>query len=245
MIDLSRHSVDAFFQAYKNPKATLAVVEGFSKAFLDGLIVMFSDNGVDFSNLENHFNLKYIHCEENIGVWWSNTTNAFKWLERLMLAINTSKNPYMMILEEDVMIRKRPTDYSENDMIGPYGNAWLSKKATEYLVSKNKKLAGKESLNFGGCGGSIFKKSILQEMGIDNLKRETELAPELNVHLVTDCYLSFLIYSSGGTLGKFPSFVETWQEDIWKNAEYSIVHKYKELYGLELTEEEKRLIFAS
>ena len=128
------NNIGAFFQTYKNLKATEFVLDEFRKYNPDSPVTVFSDAGNNFSSLCVKYNCNYQHRFLNLGRQGSqnsklessypvNVMLAFNreemlvWLQRFYEACLYSVEngaDYIVMLEDDVYVKGAITDFPDS-----------------------------------------------------------------------------------------------------------------------------------
>lgn len=119
--------VGAIYYTYKNRKAAERVLTQYRKCYPNADVAVMADGGVDFADLKDRFYLSHYEYSENLSVKWSTAEKAGLWLDRLDRAIQTVKQRWILILEDDVELKRRFRK-------APEAQAWGG-KPTELLIS--------------------------------------------------------------------------------------------------------------
>lgn len=209
-------TVGGFLQCFKQPISTIETVTSFRKAYPNGSLVIISDGGYDYSGLAEEVGAVYRkepRIGSDIGIVSSNRNLVEAWLKRLIEAASIMKEEYIMILEDDVRIFDSVTDL-KYDLNGINNEVGLGKGMTAFLKSCSAKIPQRCSdYYYGGCGGSLIRRSFL----IEKLKDITSAIDTLEYYLdaqfknnyVSDYWLSVLFLYFGGTIGPYFGFSET------------------------------------
>jgi hypothetical protein len=248
------NNLGAFFQTYKNKKATEFVLENYRKHYPDSPVTLISDGGSNFNEISEKYKCNYIHSFINLGQPGSqsvkinsdypvnprlafNKEEAFVWLNRFYQACKYSvinNSDYILFLEDDVYIKNKitslPSYYGfscgENmdNIINPILIEYLEKK---YNMIFNVKY-------YACCGGAIFNAKVFVEkyyLILNFLDIEYDIIQNLdNRSGWLDLYMHIIYYLIGCKYEVNPQFVETWMNVPWNSEAYSIIHQYKNLY---------------
>ena len=251
-------NIGAYFQAYKNAKATEFVIKSFREHHPESPITVVSDAGNDFSNICREYDCNYQHRFLNLGRQGSqniklqssypvdvrlafNKEEMLVWMQRFYescLYSVENGSDYIVMLEDDVYVKGKITDLPEGGFsCGPDNPENLIKP--ELLNYLQRKYDMKYNVNYYACcGGAVFNAKIF----VDNyLKIFTFINTEFDVLQSMDTktgWLDFFIHIIYFYLGCSyvvnPQFAETWWLSKWnidwKDSQYSIVHQYKDFY---------------
>lgn len=242
-------TISAFYQCYKQPKAFLYALKNFRQYYPDSMIVLISDGGgYDYTQAAQYFHCDYSRLPERTGelansTIFSKRQDFLDWLDRFVAAANKMSEDYIMLLEDDVVVRRPITSALPFDINGANTKEFLGRKMEAYLQSQGVVGTGKGGrIFYGGCGGALFKKSFILEHFSDRAAVEKILTAcepyREGRHLTfysTDYWISVLTYYVGGTIGNYDGFAEQWQWDVWlrKNIFNSIevLHQDKSRYN--------------
>lgn len=246
-------NLSAFFQSYKNGKATEFVLENFKKHHPNAPITLISDAGSNFTGVSEKYDCNYIHSFINLGRQGSqnikinseypidlrlgfNKEETFIWINRFYESCKHSiKNDcdYIIMLEDDVYITNPITNLpvggfscgeNKDNLINPNLIEYLEKK---YDIKFDVKY-------YSCCGGAIFNAKIFVEnyyFILNFLDSEFYNLQKLDMRIGwLDFYMHIIYYLLGCKFEVNTQFVETWMDVDWRDSKYSIVHQYKDLY---------------
>jgi len=252
-------NICAYFQTYRNRKATEFVLENFRKHHPDAPLMMFSDAGSDFSDLASKYECNYQHRFINLGrqghqkikldsEYPVNPSYAFNkeemlvWTQRFYEACLYGLQKgceYIIMLEDDVLVKNKITFVPEN-----YGFC-CGPENRENLISFNLIRYLKEKYNiecnvdyYACCGGTIFNTKVFVEnyfsiLNFINIEFNTLFYLDDKIGWV-DFFMHVIFFFLGCKYIPNPQFAETWMKQKWgidwEMPEYSIIHQYKELY---------------
>ena len=153
------------------------------------------------------------------------------YLEWLVIASNQRENSdWLMILEDDVLIFK-PIKQLHFALNG--STAGRMSRNLQWVLAKDKKFLY-WSRKFGGCGGSVIHKSVINSRTPNEWFKILEKYFDSNDnHLATDLVLSIMTVLSGGKIGKYEGFMETNYAGCASQLEAGNVvtlHSFKENY---------------
>lgn len=230
--------MDAYYQTYKNKKATEFVLKNF---FLNsnGKVYLVSDCGDDFSYLLNIYPNRIIYAYENKNiktVCW-NKNQCLEWLIRVQKLCQNLTSNYVMILEDDVFIRGNLDNLKMyGEIMGvPNITKCFIYKELEQFINLHGKINGSYQF-YCACGGSVFNRKIYLEnykfcQNIIDIYFDEMIIKSKNCIRFSDCCLSVYFNLAGYKCNENPEHTETWQAD-WKINNKKIVHQYKFLYQL-------------
>lgn len=251
-------NICAFFQTYKNRKATEFVLENFRKHHPDAPITLISDAGSNLTDISLKYNCNYQHRFLNLGrqghqkiklesEYPVNLSLAFNkeetivWLQRFYEAClyGVQNNcEYIIMLEDDVYVKEKITFLPESGFCGGLGadHNRINSNFIKYLENKYNL---KFNVNFYACcGGAIFNSKIFVEnyytiFEFINTEFDTLLNFDNRMGWL-DFFTHIIYFYLGCSYTPNPQFAETWYKQVlkidWELPQYSIIHQYKELY---------------
>jgi len=155
------NSFSVHHQTYNNKKAVDYTISEFRKYFPIEEYRLISDNGEDFSDLEEKFNINFVFKNKNTfpGGRFQNIQNCYDWLERVNETCELYNTEWVVIFEDDVLTQNNDIQFPTEDSAGMSPHQW-SPGLTTLLKTKNTK---NKNWGYGMCGGSIFRReSFLQ-----------------------------------------------------------------------------------
>lgn len=228
----------AFHQAYSNKKATENAIKSFRKYHPDSPYFLYSDNGLDFSEIAEKYSCKYKFCDIRIGYdkcFGFGVEGVFLWLERFYNSCVIMNCDYVIMMEDDILIKNKISLPEDCEVYGhsTFGNKF-NPKYLEYLSKKYNIIFLDDW--YGSGGGSIFKVITFLENYdriISIFKSELEEAIETkeNINMGwVDNFMTLFYLLCGKKQQPNPSLTEVTKNPNWRNSQYSIVHQYKEYY---------------
>ena len=196
-----------YFESYKNVLNN--VRQHYPTADIFIYFDSFRDDIEKYKKIAVEYNSKFIISEKHI--FYTNRedsieTNTPKLLEvfdRMKHACETSDSNWVLILEDDVLI-KRPIEYWPNGDVGTCRNY------------------------FRPGGGSIFNRNkflqSLKTANINNIIRNVQ-----DAHWAADVVLENVFKSNNA---KFEEWIELAEPDHRDNLDHAVYHGYKDLYKL-------------
>jgi hypothetical protein len=238
-------SIGAFYQCYKQPKAFLHTLQSFRKVYPESTVVIMSDGGFNYRKEAEHFGCIYrsLEHQETIapGLIFDSGERIVEWMRRLAESARLIAEDYIMLLENDVWVMK-PATRLNYDLNGINKKTKIGPELTNFLKTRNTHIPPTtRNYYYGGCGGTIVKKSfILNHLGdLEKIRlavREIHSFSE-GIHIAryaSDYYLSNAILYYGGAIGPYAGFCETFYLSYWLRkrvlGNIETLHQYKELY---------------
>lgn len=227
----------AFHQAYKNKKATENVIKNFRIYYPNNPYFLFSDNGLDFSDLAKKYNCFYEFCDYNIGYdkyTGFGKQGSLEWLKRFNKTCLQLNTEYVIMLEDDVLIQNTIYIPEETEFYGldVPGNK-IPENFINHFISK---YSAKFYNNwYGSGGGSIFRtKTFIEnyEKLIKIFEEEYDYVKnEFNIDFGwVDLFMTTFYYVCGKKYTVNPFLTEVIKNPNWNNSYFSIVHHYKQFY---------------
>lgn len=145
-------------QCHKNEKATEFCVYKFREIYPNIPFRLVSDNGSDYSNLSEKYNLNY-EFDPKSSFNKSGHFNEFEgmslYLKRIKdTCLKFSDKEWVIIFEEDVLTKRKINKFPDTAAAGLCVNK-LRDPLENYIKKINKKT---KTIGYGMCGGSIFKR---------------------------------------------------------------------------------------
>lgn len=131
-----------------------------------------------------------------------NFSKMKEWFNRLKLSCEKSNAEWMLLLEDDVIVKKQIEKWPNSDV-------------------------GTCRSYFRPGGGSIFKRKIFLE-AIENSNILEIMTKVENAHYAQDVVLEHIFRMNGA---KFEEWVELAEPSYRENVNHSIFHGYKDLYN--------------
>jgi len=242
----------AFYQAFKNPRAVDFVIDNFLKNIPGAPITLISDGGSDFSDIAKKYNCNYIHSFLNLGLGGKSSAKvnsefktdvtAGKNKEELLVYVHRfyqackfcidNGADYIMVLEDDVYITRPVEINAAWDFCAGYTTNNINNEVFNYINKKYNVTCNNDV--YCCCGGAIFKSKIFVDRYYDIIKFLEEDFDYLHSldKLVghVDCTFHLIYFVLGCKYSLNPQFTEVTRNPYWNNANFSIIHKYKEYY---------------
>ena len=226
-----------FYQVYKNVKAVRFVLDNFRKNFPDNPIVLISDGGDDFTNISTEYNCEFYMREnifgDDINQYPKFPYNAYRtieWWKRQKLTCEVTKQNYIMIMEDDVLVQKPFSLDDDFDLRG----VRIGNRFTGRMSQDVRDLTGDEASLYGMCGGSIYNAktflSIYDDVINDirnNMDRMMEEDPDsYNMLGAVDANITYHFAKRG-----YKYEVAPWLGEVREGRfDLPVIHQWKEHY---------------
>jgi hypothetical protein len=232
-----KYTLGAYFQAYRNKKATRFVLENFKKHFSTSPVFLISDGGEDLEDIAEEFQCGYVKLDNLYGdktnfypINFYNSTRMKEAWRRHKMAVDHCQTEYVIILEDDVYVKKGFDITEEFALRGArIGNGFSAETYEKVVLS-----GGTPSTYYGMCGGSIYNAKIFNSIYDDVLKDidlehdRLLLTGRHHVLGAIDASITYHFNKRGFKYENSPWMVET-HERI-EQEKFQIIHKYKDLY---------------
>lgn len=236
-------TLSVFHQCYKQRKATTEAIKSFRKFYPTANYFLVSDGGDDFSDIALDLKCHYYHDPVHLGyrdhthssgIYGMTKDEVLLWLSRFRLACELNDTKYVMMMEDDVLIRGEieiPDDTEFSGFALP-GNKFQP-EFINYLKSKY-------DVNFnvdyyGTGGGSIFNA----ETFLKNYDKVTQIFKSefdfMKNNLCgnlgwVDVWMPIYYFLSGKKYTQNYNLTEIPHNPNWETGNHSIVHQYKKYY---------------
>ena len=225
------NNITVHLQVHKNEIAVEECIRRFSIHFPNTPIHLHGDNGYDFSDFENKFNLKYTHSNINISPKGLPNGNWRKYLTRILETCQTFPNEWLLFLEEDVNTLHGDIVFPTTDSAGIKMQRYKV-KFYETLLSKYPDM-DINGIGYNMCGGSIVKmdamvKSILSVM---NNEYTDDYLNQLDDRIIVhgDVLISAILHLNGYSNSEWEQLSETASGVFRPAAVFD--HQWKEFYN--------------
>jgi glycosyl transferase family 11 len=238
-------NIGAYYQCYKEPHAFLNACQSFRRVYPTSTLVIVSDNGDDFSHAAKYFNAASYKTNKKRG--GNGATTHITALDQIIVFITNFlqgakqiSEDYFILMEDDVSIGRsiQMAAGFKDDIIG--NNSILA----DFPVVLQK-YVNKQVRYYGGCGGSLFKRSFWANLDMKKVEVQLREFQKMYSQFHTDMVLSFLCYANDGSIccGQQLFDSEFVQEiDFKKEKIPAVYHLYKDLYGVPVTPREQLIL---
>lgn len=226
----SKNNFSIHFQTWKNKDAVNHILTEFKKYFPTNPIRLVSDNGADYEDFVDKFQLVYEFKEMNIlpKAKLGGLEHAYEWLNRVNETCEIFDTDWIVIFEDDVLTQSDKIEYPYSDAGGFIVNPWKPELT--------KKLKERNTLNlnwgYGMCGGSVFKRNAF----LDSYKKLDEFPLEelskLDDRIIGfgDCLLNCFLQYFGYTYQIWDGMDDMSYPNYVPKKESVFVHGYKKMY---------------
>lgn len=220
--------IDAYIQAHKISNRLEECLAAFRMFYPDSSILLVSDNGDDLSGIATKFRCEYIYSTTRTGMEPQGFTKEqnLEWFGRLTKAAKLGNNPYLIYLEDDVLVRghvniDRNTHISGVE-INPIDHRIIRHMEQKHNVTFNTNL-------YGASGGAIYKKETMLEIHDDIIEMMENDLPEMERICghglgYLDLYMAVFYMAKGIKYQTNDQLVETHRNSYWRNTNHPIVH---------------------
>ncbi len=214
----------AFYPTYNKPDRVYHVLRHFRKHYPTATVHLVADGGCNLAAVAWQFGCIY-HHEPHIGfaVKCSEAVMA-SWMRRLLVACEQSSEEWVLMLEDDVLVRAL-IDVPEYALagadMGPH--ALFDMPLAKAIRARHPHLV---NLGFGGGGGTMLNRqkavnSIAAYLqGCDFGEWTKGLGCRLS-----DAWLTVMFWNCGYQTGPNKDLAETRRNPDWRTSHHAIVHQ--------------------
>lgn len=241
-MSLLQSKLGFYVWAYENVDSVNYALDILRNSYPDSDIVISSDNGADFTNTCEMYSIcHYIHGAKSHGsavksletgnYGWT-VNEAFLWLDRLYEACTYIKNDFVMLMEEDVLVKERFKFPNADiimipgikNVIGNPGMTWL------------KSVGGKTNYPYYSAGGGsiINRKAFIDAYNKHASELRLKYTELYNQSMSegaigwgwNDSIICVLMYANNCTISTDLPISESGNEAD----PFPIIHKFKKYY---------------
>jgi len=198
-------------------------------------VTLVSDGGDNFSDLATYFNINYHYSSYNCKYGQLGLIGSNEYLRRIYEHCVRANSDYVVILEEDVLTRRRINQFPSTEAAGPRLNVF-SEALIQYLKNINH---NDKDYGYGMCGGSIFDRKIYVEC-YEKRDFDLRVLGKLDQRIIMnkDALLAIIFLVNGFSYSIWGEVSETKNpiksRRIIRDSAFD--HKYKDWYGVEFDE---------
>lgn len=231
-----------YLQVYKQPKATLEVVKSLFQHMPASPLYLVGSSGYHYDPLVARFggNRTIHYTYEDINIALPKGGNLTAWFDRIQAAALWCNCTYLVILEDDISIRKPLIQPPEHDVGGVQGHLWSSHWPT--ALKGNFSTVNWSYESYGTCGGSYVRVEAFLDAyqhinwtKIREMQRYHKIINKFN-----DATLAVVMMDRGYTLRPWKDLSE--RGNRWHDETTPLVHQVKQYYNQPLTEQDGPVI---
>ena len=247
-----------YLWAYNNVESVDYILEKLRLSYPDAELVISSDNGADMSELSNKYDaIKYIHgsvshgpCHDSLeipGRYGWTVNEARLWLDRLYEACKNMTSNYVMLMEEDVLIKERFKFIDVDILMIPHFKNQIGTAGLDWIKSRG----GDCKYPYYSCGGgSIIKRNTFINAYETHIDSFTENYERIYQEVMkegaigwgwNDSIICVLMYPENPTVSQSLPIIESGNE----NDPAPIIHNFKKYYrkNLKKSQDDKKIVF--
>ena len=163
---MEKSKLGFYLWAYDNVGSVDYIFAKLRESYPTSSVVLSSDNGQDFTEIsKRHGCSKYIHGKESHGpcdqtkksgrYGWTRE-QAKLWLDRVYEACLSIDNDYVMLMEEDVLVKRRFSFPAQDIIMIPGFKNPISRAGMDWIRRRGGKV---DYPYYSAGGGSIIKKA--------------------------------------------------------------------------------------
>lgn len=228
--------------------STLKIVDNIRKYYPNAYYFLGSDGIDDLSDIANQYNCDYKFYENRLGYPSYDSHKVLSWLERFKYACDNCNTTHIMMVEDDVWIKKVLTIHDDWQMVGYNITSPLGNIIPNNIIDSIGNFSGKRPISnqYGLGGGSIFNVSTFLEnydrivewftVNHDNYQRQYDPLGYM------DCYMLVCYFLCGKDYHGNPYYTDThhhknngYDYDAFVNSQpehIEIVNNYKKYYWI-------------
>jgi len=236
-----------FYTCYTEFNAVKYSLEVLYKIYEEVKVLLISDGGLDYKELEYQFpKLKTLKEEDSRGLipkippdkfeedYWQKVIKSSieVFLQRINKAIEYCEHPqFMLIMEPDVLVRNSFTILAKTKLLGTAINSGFSKELRTLLQNTPNAV---DNNNWGAVPPIFETESFLK--AYNNLIDNPELFDKMcssDWRIANYDMLLPVMFNLIGLREEFnPEIVECFRDSNWENSWHPIVHQYRAKYPL-------------
>lgn len=236
---MNKSALGFYLWGHSNVKSADYVLGRMRESYPDSDLVISSDNGKDFSEVaEKHNAVKYIHGTESHGYpksqeryGWT-AIQAKLWLSRIYEACLSITNDYVMLMEEDILIKERFQFPAKDIIMIPNIKNGISPLGMSWVESRG----GNSSYPYYSAGGgSIINRVAFMNAYDNHIDSFFENFEHIYVQAMksghvgwgwNDSIICVLMYANNSSYSTDLPIKESGNE----NEPYPIIHNFKKYY---------------
>jgi hypothetical protein len=193
--------------------STKVIVENIRKHYPDTYYRLASDAADDLSNIALINNCDYKYYNTKLGYPSYDSTKVLEWLERFKYACENCNTTHIMMVEDDVWIKKPITVHDDWQMVGfdiKDGNI-----IPEAIIDSIEEFSGKRPItNQYGCGGGAIFNVLTFLENYDKVTQwfkdnHDKFQKDYNPLGYMDCYMVVYYFLCGKDYSVNPYYTDT------------------------------------
>ena len=239
---MNKSQLGFYMWAYNNTESVDYILNRLRKEYPTEDLAISSDNGENFSDIANKYQAAiYIHGETSHGPshnsveakrygWTKN--EAYIWLNRLYQSCKTMNSTFVMLMEEDVLVKERFFFKGVDLLMIPNFKNPICQAGMDWVKSRGGRI---DYPYYSAGGGTIINRQVFinaYEKHIDSFIENYEyiyqksMQDGINGWGWNDSIVAVLMYAENPSISTELPILETGNE----NDLAPIIHKFKKYY---------------
>jgi len=248
---MSKSVLGFYLWGHTNVESADYVLGRMRESYPDSDLVISSDNGNDFTEVaEKHKAVKYIHGNLSHGYpqsperyGWT-AEQAVLWLTRIYDACKVITNDFVMLMEEDILIKERFKFPAKDIIMIPNIKNGISPEGMGWVKSRGGRI---DYPYYSAGGGTIVKRQSFIEAFDNHLDDLIEKYEDIYVASMNrgyqgwgwnDSILAVLMYANNSSFSTELPIIESGVE----SDPAPIIHNFKKYYTKNLGKKEKDVV---
>lgn len=231
---LEDKDVTCHYHCYGDIDATTDVLDRFRRVYPTATVHLISDGGHDFTEVAEKFHCQYHHESWNIGLQVNtDEDHIHEWIRRFAYVCTESVEPWVLILEDDVLIRgkMKPVDYPMAGVESRRAHRKFYDGALGlYLLARHPRMRNMKNNGYGGGGGTlVHRASAVEAIDLYFAKESFNHWHQLTGGITaSDLWLTTIMMAAGYQYGQNRDLSEA---SNWHHTKCSIIHRWKDHQG--------------
>lgn len=214
-----------FFQCYRNLDATDKVLSEFRCHYPDATVWLISDGGDNASHIAQRHRCNYWH-DSHVGQPSKCVPEVLDaWLRRLLFVCHACQEPWVLILEDDVLIRGKMK--TPPFLLSGAGIGYKAMFARCQLAREIRRdWPGLDVSSWVGAGGTLMHREtgvVAMQHFLDDESYADWQAK--TPRIASDIWLTFMFLRLGNQTGANPDVVEPHKKADWAKTDCAIAHQ--------------------